>query len=137
MTTLWEPDAGSPKASRRESERVRRLYWEEKTRLLGWEHPAGHRCEECGAFRGQLARDWVSLCYRTGYHSPGQDVRRPLREGETELERRVDAARTRLRQFEAGQAQAEWVLVGIEGTICDRRGLALPGRMYVVQGALL
>ena len=131
---LWQPEAGNPLASRAENERVREMLREELLRRAEAEH--SHSARPLGAARGDFAVDWVALAQKLGLKQPG-DPRTPLREGETREERRVDAARTRLRQFLAGHREQDWVLVGIEATICDRRGFALPGKAYQTQQQLL
>jgi hypothetical protein len=112
------------------------MYLAEREHVVGSRHVIGCKCRPCGRFRGELARDWVRVAEQQGLHQPGQDAREPLREGESEEYRRVDAARTRIRQFEAGQAQSEWVLVGLETAIADRHGMAYPAAAYVTQGTL-
>ena len=134
---LWEPGGGSARASRAENHRVRGLYMAERTRVIEADHPVGCKCRPCGRFRGQLARDWVAVAEKAHLHVPGQDQRTPLEEGETTEHRRVDAAMTRIRQFEAGEAQSAWVLVGLETTLADRHGLAYPPAAYVTQGTLV
>jgi hypothetical protein len=137
VTDLWEPTRTSDRTSPGENRRVRELYLVEKARILGRVHSPGHKCRKCGDFRGDLARDWVKVAEKAGLRVPGAEARRPLREGETEEERRVDAARTRIRQLEAGLDQMEWVLVGIEATIADRLGFAYPAGAYQTQGTLI
>ena len=135
---LWEPDDASARHSRQRSDRVRGLYLQARQRAYGGtEHLSGCSCRACGRFRGDLARDWVRVAEEAGLHVPGQDERTPLREGETSHGRRVDAARTRIRQFEMGQPQAEWVLCGLETTLADRAGLAYPPCAYETQGTLV
>lgn len=142
MAELWEPDIGSVKASPTENARVRMLYLVEKIAWLGEKHPLGCKCRRCGEFRGELARAWVATVIKnetsTDVHltMPGADARKPLREGETQLDRRVDAARTRIRQFEKGQNQFGWVTTGIETTIAERRGRSYPAGAYRSQRRL-
>lgn len=142
MTTdqLWNPDQAKPLASPSENQRVYEIYQEEKLRRVGPGHPMGHgkggTCSTCGDFRGDFARDWVQVAIKAGLRVPGEKARKPLREDETELERRVDAARTRIRHFERGDRQYDWVLIGIETTIADRNGMAYPGRAYQTQERL-
>jgi hypothetical protein len=133
---LWNPTDSRSKASPTDNQRVRLIYQEEKTTVLAGEHPVGCKCRGCGKFRGDLARAWVAVAVTAGLKVPGAEARQPLRAGETELHRRVDAARARIRQFEAGQDQFDWVLVGIETTIADRRGLAYPPGAYQQQSRL-
>jgi hypothetical protein len=137
MTTLWKPLDRSPYNSDPESQRVLELYVEARIRNYGPDHVAGHKCAHCGRWRGWFAQEWVHVARQAGLHEPGQDARTPLREGQTELDRRVDAARTRLRQFEAGQPQNAWVLCGIETTLADMVGMAYPPCAYEVQGTLI
>jgi hypothetical protein len=144
---LYEPKRENRLTSPTENRRVRQLYWHEKVRMLGgFDHPMGHggrgTCSDCKRFRGQLAADWVDLAERAQSMTdvelvvPGLEFRRPLRPGETITERRVDAARTRIREFEAGANQGEWVLIGLETTIAERNGLAFPGGAYRSQRRL-
>jgi hypothetical protein len=137
---LWRPDdLGSIRASVGENMRVRELYAAEKAKHLDpAEHPLACKCKACGKYRGDFARGLVQTCERNGLHVPGQDVRRPLREGQTSEMRRVDAARTNVRQFEDGtRGQPEWMLCGVEATIAERNGMALPPCAYQTQGMLV
>jgi len=128
-----------------ENRRVRTIYLTDKHMVLGHPdppHEPGCECLRCGDFRGDLARDWVDMAERAQAMSdvelvvPGLKFRRPLRPGQSVRDRRVDAARTRIRHFEVGDDQLDWVLIGIETTICDRRGRPYPGAAYRAQGRL-
>lgn len=146
MTTeLWTEPRIDVKVSRPENARVREIYLKEKARWL-LDHypvaeltggnPAGCKCRRCGKFRGDLAREWVAVAEKANLYVPGTEARKPLRPGETEHDRRVDAARTRIRNFEKGTDQRGWVVTGIETTICDRRGMSYPGAAYSTQERL-
>lgn len=138
---LWEDETGGvQKASPRENERVRTLLEGELTRWVNQEEArvGEHQSREdmFGHARKQLARDWVELSKRLGLKVPGVPARAPLAPGESAVEKQVDAAHTRIRQFQAGRNEQDWVLVGIESVVCDRRGLALPSKAYQTQRAL-
>lgn len=128
---LWQPDELNLRASEPENARVRALLLED----LAARMEANPRLT-WGQARGLFARDWVALALQLGLRPPAAQLRSPLREGETLHERRVDAARTRLRQFMEGHAELGWALVGIESVIMDRRGMALPGGAYATQQRL-
>jgi hypothetical protein len=81
-----------------------------------------------GSARGAFARDWVQVCDKLGLRGPAQG---------RDLEHRIDAGRTPQRHLLAGRLMPEWVLLGIECTICERKGLALPGKAYEVQQTLV
>jgi len=134
---VWEPDTGSILASPNDNTRVRNMYLEEKLRRVLGEHELGCDCDECATFRGGFVTEWVMVAAKLGLTVPGTEARTPLRD-ETDSwdERKVDAARSRLRQFEAGRNEFRWVLVGIECVICERLGMALPPDAYQVQGVL-
>lgn len=137
---LWKPEVGNPKASTQENERVRRMlqeHLEKQVRPSRDVHVSDEDLERLWGFaRGGFAVSWVDLCAKLGLKGPGEDRRAPLRPGENARQRQVDAARTRLRQFLEGHQEQEWVLVGIESTICELRGMALPGKAYQVQQKL-
>ncbi len=133
---LWEPrDPGPRLANERRNGRTRELYLahiaERAAALEG-----GTAEERYGKARGDFARDWVALAQQIGLHVPGQDRRTPLAPGQTQQERCIDAARTRQRQFTAGANISDWLLTGIEATIADRAGMALPGEAYQQQERL-
>ncbi len=133
---LWNPgDWGPILTSRSENARVRGVYADELARHN--DHALTCKCPACGQFRGDFAREMVAVCEANGLHVPGQDRRTELREGETEHSRRVDAARTNIRQFVDGKRGAPaWMLCAIETTIAVRRGMALPPCAYQVQATL-
>ena len=135
---LWQPPDRGQLNSIRETRRVLELYLAARYIAIGEVHPADHKkCDLCTKWRREFAREWVGVAHAAGLHEPGQDARTPLREGETEAYRREDAAQTRIRQFEAGQPQNEWVLCGIETTLAHRAGMAYPPCAYRTQGKLL
>lgn len=133
---LWQPEGGNPLASDAENKRVRALLEDElQTHYVPRAAREGGGANAWGRARGVFAERWVSLAQQLGLKAPG-DPRTPLAEGETRQERREDAARTRLRQFLEGHREQAWVLCGIEATICDRRGMALPPCAYQTQERL-
>lgn len=95
----------------------------------------GNQPAAWGRARGALARDWVALCRHEGMalQLPGK----PRKVHHAKADPHEDAARTALRQFMEGTDMPDWVLVGIEATICDRRGMALPRGAYMRQGRIL
>lgn len=136
--TLYEDDRLKMKASLRETNRIREFYLKHRALETGEVHPQGHECKNCKRWRAELAEAWPPLAEKLGLPVPGANGK-PLHltKYETEEERRRDCARTRIRHFEQGpMAQHEWVIIGIEATICDRVGLALPGRAYQEQQRL-
>lgn len=123
---LWVPDDINHRASSSENTRVRELLQAELQRMVDADPRPWGPEQRWGHARGTFAREWVGLAEQLGIHVPGQDQRTPLRDNETAHGRRVDAARTRIRQFLAGHSEQDWVLAGIESTVCDRRGMAPP-----------
>lgn len=130
---LWKPDPGSPLVSVRRNEEVRAWYLKH---LAERAEQAGGGPDAFGHERKEFARAWVRLASELGLKKPGEDRRTPLA-GEDPLERQYDAAHTRLRQFQEGHNEFNWVLAGIESVLCDRAGLALPGDAYNTQQRLL
>ena len=127
---LYQQGVGGEKAalaSRPENDRVRELLAAELEHLCPGDE---------GKARGIFAKRWVALAHQLGLKSPGADQRARLRPGQTKRQREEEAARTRLRQIREGHLEFDWVLVGIEATINDRKGLALPGKAYETQERL-
>lgn len=123
--------------SRTENIRVRAVLQAHLEHIVTtWVTPEGERPPTAtvrwGRARGSFATDWVALCLREGMRAPGN----PRKVQHAKQDPREDAARTTLRQFLEGADKPDWVLVGIEATICDRRGQALPARAYERQGQL-
>ncbi len=130
---LYKQTYGGEKASKAsvpENERVRAMLEKELRRDV-----RGNREASWGPARGRFVREWVALCEKLGLKSPGDDQRAPLG-GFSKEERRVRAAHTRLEQFLEGHLEYAWILDGIEATICERRGLALPPGAYQTQEKL-
>ena len=135
---LYKQPMGAEKlalASVPENERVRALLEDELVLSVGTLGPDGVAENEWGRARGDFVRDWVALCEKLGIKGPGDSARAPLGQ-HTREGRRIRAGHTRLEQFLEGHLEYEWVLCGIEATICERRGLALPGCAYQVQERL-
>lgn len=88
--------------------------------------------------RGLFVRDWEALCTAEGWPAPGSTSRQRTHSGRrTAQDRRVDAGRTALRQFLEGKDMPDWLLVGMEATVCSRTGQALPGAWYHGQRQLV
>lgn len=134
---LYEQTWGVEKAalaSVPKNDRVRAMLEEELEKVVP-RPPGGPTKNDWGHARGQFVRDWVALCAKLGIKGPGDERRAPLGDFTLE-ERQLRAAHTRVEQFLEGHLEYDWVLVGIESTICDRRGLALPPEAYQTQEKL-
>lgn len=133
---LYKQPMGAEKlalASVPENDRVRELLIEDLGRRADAEH--SHTARPWSSARGDFVREWVALCEKLGIKGPGDDPRAPLGQ-HTREGRRIRAGHTRLEQFIEGHLEYAWILCGIEATICDRRGLALPACAYQVQEKL-
>lgn len=132
---LWEPpDGGVAYGSVAETYRVQQLLLEEVERRLT-EASAVNAHDA----RGQIAQEWVRLAEKEGQKVPGIPLRSPLEDADpmdTLEHRKRDAAGASIRHLWAGARSSEWVLVGIEATICAARGMALPGKWYETQATL-
>lgn len=128
---LWQAP-GVSYGSVKETIRVRMLLLEEVDRRL----TAGTATSSSEA-RGQLSQEWVNLAEKEGQKVPGIPLRSELQPGETLNHRKRDAAGRAIRHLWEGAQAAEWELVGIEATICNARGMALPGKWYEQQQRLL
>lgn len=143
----------------RENARVRDLFILEKIRWMTENtddpktHPVGHggggdthrdSCKVCRAWRVALAEEWVAVAEKNQGSSdvellvPGCVGKHQKQQTQyvDEHARRVDAAYTRVRELEAAKLCSDWVLVGIETTIADRRGLSYPAGAYNSQHRL-
>lgn len=118
MTSLYE-DPHTPRLNQPTVlARVRALLHDEAARRC-----ASGEASNDGKARGQIAVEWVAWAERTGARVPGAEQKTPLRDGESVASRRVDAARTHIRNVWAGHSRGDWALEGIEDTILAGRGL--------------
>lgn len=126
--------------SRYENIRVRALLQVELERAMAAAGVVVPTPRDWGKARARFAADWVALSLREpGVTTPGSTRgKRPgtHKTDRTKLELWEDAAKTPLRQLLEGTDIAEWLLVGIEATICHRTGQPLPAGARHYQGRL-
>jgi len=137
-----KPGRGPRNTSPEENERVRALLIDHLSERVLPALSTG-LANVWGIERGKFARDWIEVAQKIGLRQPGAEFQKPLappgvgrKRDRDPYERKLEAARTELRQFLEGEQLYEWQLVGIESTICDRAGLALPAKAYETQQQL-
>ena len=92
---ILEATTARPTTAIREPARTRAVRDRPQARIRSG-HPAGHECTRCGKRRGDPPRR-IDVAHEAGIHEPGGDARLDCAP-ETEHERRVDAARARIRR---------------------------------------
>jgi hypothetical protein len=137
---LWVPRAlRSSRASPEENERVRAMlkdYITEQVVAHEGVYPSDLPDLHAAAVarqRGIFARYSLELGERLQLRTWGTPRKLHHAKG---AKARKDAAYTNLRQFWMGKDLADWALCLIEATICDLRGMALPGCAYATQRTL-